>query len=79
MRSLYCVGMLSFALAMMVMVFIRNVFVVVLMAACTGFAYATVTTIPFMLMQNYHTNKEVRNRTMFYYQLIVQAGKKCSH
>ena len=59
MRTLYCGGMFSFAIAMAVMVFSRNVYIVNLMAACTGFAYAAVTTIPFMLVQNYHTNKEV--------------------
>ena len=61
MRTLYCGGMFSFAIAMTVMVFSRNVYIVNLMAACTGFAYATVTTIPFMLVQSYHTNKEVNH------------------
>ena len=64
MRTLYCGGMFSFAIAMAVMVFSRNVYIVNLMAACTGFAYATVTTIPFMLVQNYHTNKEVMTQLL---------------
>ncbi len=63
MRTLYCCGMLSFSVAMTGMVFLRNIYVVNLLAACTGFAYATVTTIPFMLVQNYHANKEVRCKT----------------
>ena len=59
MRTLYCVGMFSFSFAMAAMLFVRNIYVVNLMAACTGFAYATVTTIPFMLVQKYHNDKEV--------------------
>ena len=64
MRTLYCGGMFSFAIAMTVMVFVHNIYVVNLMAACTGFAYATVTTVPFMLVQNYHTNKEVNTHVV---------------
>jgi len=29
------------------------------LACCTGFAYATLTTVPFMLITAYHENREV--------------------
>lgn len=58
-RMMYFIGMFSFTLAMAVMVFVRSILLVNIMAACTGFAYATLTTIPFMLVTQYHDNKEV--------------------
>ena len=59
-RLTYFWGMFSFTIAMATMVFSRNIYIVNLMAACTGFAFATVTTIPFMLVTLYHEHKEVR-------------------
>ena len=60
MRRTYMTGMLTFVAAMFILVTSRSIVVVLLMASCTGFAYATLTTIPFMLVSNYHDNKEVR-------------------
>ena len=60
MKQTYCMGMASFATALFAMSFCRDIIVVNFLASCTGFAYATVTTIPFMLVSNYHDNKEVR-------------------
>ncbi|ELT92362.1 hypothetical protein CAPTEDRAFT_73170, partial [Capitella teleta] len=59
-RNTYFFGMVSFTVAMTVMVFSRSIVLINLMAACTGFAYATVTTIPFVLVTQYHADKEVR-------------------
>ena len=59
-RITYMFGMMTFTVAMVFMVFIRNIYIVTALAACTGFAYATVTTIPFMLITLYHDHKEVR-------------------
>ena len=58
-RLTYFFGMTTFCMAMAVMVFVRHVYLVNLMAAFTGIAYATATTIPFMLVTTYHENKEV--------------------
>lgn len=58
-RWTYFCGMFSFTLAMSAMVIWRNIYVVNLMAAFTGFAYATLTTIPFILITTYHTDKQV--------------------
>lgn len=55
----YTVGMTSFIFAMFGMVLVQNVIFVNLMAAVTGFAYATVLTIPFILVSKYHSEKEV--------------------
>ncbi len=59
MQTIYFMGMLSFTFAMAGMVFVRHIYLVNMMAACTGFAYATVTTIPFMLVNSYHQTKDV--------------------
>ena len=58
-KMTYLMGMTSFCFAMLGMVLVRNVVFVVLMAGLTGFAYATLTTIPFMLVTLYHTDKKV--------------------
>lgn len=55
----YTFGMTSFIFAMFGMVLVQNVIFVNLMAALTGFAYATVLTIPFILVSKYHSEKEV--------------------
>jgi len=62
----YLVGMLSFTVSMTLMLFSKNIYVVNLLAACTGFAYASLTTIPFMLITAYHNSKEV-----YFYDTIV--------
>lgn len=59
-RTTYLLGMTSFCFAMAGMTLIRNPVFVTLMAGLTGFAYATLTTVPFMLVTMYHTDKKVR-------------------
>ncbi|BFZ16038.1 hypothetical protein BsWGS_19077 [Bradybaena similaris] len=58
-KTTFTMGMVSFVFAMMGMVMIRHIYIVNLMAAATGFAYSTITTIPFMLVSKYHANKKV--------------------
>lgn len=55
----YFLGMMSFSLAMFGMVVFPNPMIVILMASVTGFAYATLTTIPFILVSKYHSEKEI--------------------
>ncbi|KAL4224971.1 hypothetical protein ACF0H5_015667 [Mactra antiquata] len=55
----YTFGMTSFIFAMFGMVLVKNVIFVNLMASMTGIAYATVTTIPYILVSKYHNEKEV--------------------
>lgn len=59
MRNTYLAGMFVFSLSMFGMVFYRHIIFVNMMASLTGFAYATLTTIPFILITKYHNNKEV--------------------
>lgn len=58
-RLTYLVGMASFSLAMFVMVLCHNIVIVNAIAAITGFGYATMTTIPFILISDYHADKEI--------------------
>lgn len=62
-RWTYFGGLLSFALAMFGMVISSSIIFVNIMAACTGFAYATLTTVPFILVNKYHADKDV---SLFY-------------
>ncbi|XP_062601174.1 solute carrier family 45 member 3-like isoform X1 [Saccostrea cucullata] len=62
-RRTYAAGMVTFTLCMAGMVVFRNIYFVNTMAALTGFAYATLTTIPFIIVTKYHSEKEVYFRT----------------
>jgi hypothetical protein len=55
----YLFGMFTFTLSMALMVFSRGIILVNTLAACTGIGYATLTTIPFMLITEYHACKDV--------------------
>ncbi|WAR03056.1 S45A3-like protein [Mya arenaria] len=57
-RLTYSIGMGSFVFAMCGIVLFRSVMFVNLMAAMTGIAYATVTTIPYILVTKYHSDKQ---------------------
>ncbi|XP_076471893.1 LOW QUALITY PROTEIN: solute carrier family 45 member 3-like [Babylonia areolata] len=63
-KMTYMMGMTSFCFAMAGMVLFRNIYFVTLMAGLTGFAYATLTTIPFMLVTQYHTDKKTYFRDL---------------
>lgn len=58
-RRTYAAGMIMFTISMAGMVIYRNIYFVNVMAAMTGFGYATLTTIPFILVTQYHAEKEV--------------------
>ncbi|KAK0049309.1 solute carrier family 45 member 3 [Biomphalaria pfeifferi] len=58
-KTTFSLGMVSFVFSMMGMVLIRHIYFVNLMAAVTGFAYSTITTIPFMLVSKYHADKKI--------------------
>ncbi|KAK3777276.1 hypothetical protein RRG08_013478 [Elysia crispata] len=58
-KTTFTLGMVTFVFAMMGMVLVRHIYFVNLMAAATGFAYSTITTIPFMLLSKYHADKHV--------------------
>ena len=58
-RRTYAAGMMTFTGSMVGMVMFRNIYFVNTMAALTGFGYATLTTIPFIIVTQYHAEKEV--------------------
>ncbi|CAH1786398.1 unnamed protein product [Owenia fusiformis] len=57
-KATYFFGMLSFTLAMLGMLLADNPALVNIMASLTGFGFATLTTIPFILVTSYHEEKE---------------------
>ena len=70
----YTGGMASFAASMALMIMSHNVYVVNLFAACTGVAYATLTTLPYSLITMYHEDRHVR----FMYYIFTLNCKKTS-
>nr|XP_022337199.1 solute carrier family 45 member 3-like isoform X2 [Crassostrea virginica] len=62
-RRTYAAGMMTFTGSMVGMVMFRNIYFVNTMAALTGFGYATLTTIPFIIVTQYHAEKEIYFRT----------------
>ena len=59
-KQMYFFGMLTFTMALSLLVFTRHFILVNLVAMLTGIGFATVTTIPFMLIMQYHDDKQVR-------------------
>ena len=55
----YLIGMTTFTFVMALMVFSHGIWLTNILAACTGIGYTTLTTIPFMLVAEYHQCKEV--------------------
>ncbi|XP_013396039.1 solute carrier family 45 member 3 [Lingula anatina] len=55
----YLFGLLTFSIAMVAMLQFPYVVVVNFSASITGFAYATIHTIPYMLVSMYHQHKEI--------------------
>jgi hypothetical protein len=58
--TMYMAGMTSFVVSITVMLLSHNVYVINTMAALTGVAYASLTSLPYMLVAMYHEQKEVR-------------------
>ena len=60
-QATYFYGMASFFVAMLVMTFSSNIVLTNLCAAITGLGYATITTIPYLLLSFYHDHLEVNS------------------
>jgi len=58
-RLIYVAGMATFVVAMLLMAATNDTYFVNAMAMVTGVAYATVTTVPFMLITSYHDDHKV--------------------
>lgn len=58
-RWVYLSSMVSFTVSILVICMSKSVVLVTLMASLTGFAYATLQTLPYTLTCHYHKDKEV--------------------
>lgn len=58
-RSIYLSSLVSFTLSTLVISMSKSVVLVTVMASLTGFAYATLQTLPYTLTCHYHKEKEV--------------------
>ena len=70
-KRTYLAGMISFSCAMLGMVCVHHIVFVTIMAAFTGFGYATVTTIPFILVTKYHNEKEVSTEGHILHRVFI--------
>ena len=70
----YIFGMTSFVISMALLLTSYNIYVINILAALTGIAYTTLTTMPFLLVAVYHEHKKVRpvNLLTLHVQLIRQ-------
>lgn len=59
-RTVYLSSMVCFTVSALVICLSKSVLVVTAMSALTGFAYATLQTLPYTLTCHYHKEKEVR-------------------
>nr|XP_006633777.2 PREDICTED: solute carrier family 45 member 3-like [Lepisosteus oculatus]XP_015208592.1 PREDICTED: solute carrier family 45 member 3-like [Lepisosteus oculatus] len=58
-RRVYLTSMVSFTLSALVICLSKSIVLVTMMSALTGFAYATLQTLPYTLTCHYHKEKEV--------------------
>lgn len=58
-RKVFLFSMVSFTLSALVICFSKSVLLVTGMSALTGFAFATLQTLPYTLTCHYHQEKEV--------------------
>lgn len=64
-RWVYLSSMVSFTLSALVICLSKSVVLVTVMAALTGYAYATLQTLPYTLTCHYHKEKEVRSNNLY--------------
>lgn len=62
-RCVYLSSMVSFTVSALVICLSKSVVLVTVMAALTGYAYATLQTLPYTLTCHYHKEKEVSTDT----------------
>lgn len=63
-RWVYLSSMASFTVSTAVICLSNSVVLITVMAALTGYAYATLQTLPYTLTCHYHKEKEVKNRLL---------------
>ncbi|ESO02250.1 hypothetical protein HELRODRAFT_188635 [Helobdella robusta] len=58
-QKTYLIGMASFTVSLFIMLFANDIWLANICATCTGFGYATLTTVPYLLLTAYHDNSDV--------------------
>lgn len=67
-RWVYLSSMASFTVSTSVICLSKSLVLITVMAALTGYAYATLQTLPYTLTCHYHKEKEVRSGFTFFAQ-----------
>lgn len=57
---MYVCGQLTYTVGMIALASTRNVYIAFIASATTGVMYATLFTLPYILVARYHFHKEVR-------------------
>ena len=70
-QATYFCGMATFLVSMGLMVFSPGIFLTNLCASATGLGYATITTVPYLLLSSYHDHLEVTVVIVFFLLLLL--------
>lgn len=70
-RWVYMSSMASFTVSTSVICLSKSMVLITIMAALTGYAYATLQTLPYTLTCHYHKEKEVRTRFVMQCNVIL--------
>lgn len=60
-KSVYIISQLVYCVGMIIMAIVRNPVTVILLSPTAGIMYATLFTMPYMIVANYHTKGQVRD------------------
>lgn len=71
-RWVYMSSMVSFTVCALVICLSKSVVLVTVMAALTGYAYATLQTLPYTLTCHYHKEKEVSKDQIAFHSFILK-------
>nr|XP_054589452.1 solute carrier family 45 member 3 isoform X2 [Nothobranchius furzeri] len=81
-RRVYLSSMVSFTISALVICLSKSVVLVTAMAALTGYAYATLQTLPYILTCHYHQEKEVympKRKSKSLHKNGIAAARDCSY
>lgn len=70
-RRVYLSSMITFTSSALVICLSQNIVIVTIMSSLTGFAYATLETLPYTLICLYHKEKDVSSNRDFFSKIIA--------
>lgn len=73
-RRVYVSSMVSFTASTLVICLSKSIVLVTAMAALTGYAYATLQTLPYTLTCHYHKEQEVSSNQIPFFQKNIKLG-----